>query len=245
MTETIVPDLTGISVYLATPAGDGNLHHGYVRGKDEMVASIEQFGGKCEWALLPHMSDLGLARATLLDSFVKAEKHTHMMLIDADMGFHGIDVVRMLYLKEDFIGAAGPMKNYPIKFAAVVMDDEMRPVPIDNIDWNTGVLEVHEVGMAFVLISRSCAEKMIETYKETLTFGAPGQPDLVDLFQPMIRGRRRYAEDFAFCRRWRDIGGTVKLLSDVALSHTGSHTFRGALMDSFLKGMQQNVQKAP
>ena len=48
---------------------------------------------------------------------------------------------------------------------------------------------------------------------------------------PLIRGPRYFAEDFAFCRRWRDIGGKVYLCPDVPLDHVGFHTWSGAVAD--------------
>ena len=40
--------------------------------------------------------------------------------------------------------------------------------------------------------------------------------------------RHYLSEDYTFCRRWRDIGGTIWLDTQGSLIHTGTHGFTGA-----------------
>jgi hypothetical protein len=39
-------------------------------------------------------------------------------------------------------------------------------------------------------------------------------------------------EDYAFCRRWRDIGGKIWVELQCNLLHLGQHHFRGDLAES-------------
>src|SRR5262249_11676145 len=43
---------------------------------------------------------------------------------------------------------------------------------------------------------------------------------------------RYLSEDYAFCRRWRDIGGKVHVDLHCKLMHLGQHLFRGDLAES-------------
>lgn len=43
---------------------------------------------------------------------------------------------------------------------------------------------------------------------------------------------RYLAEDYAFCRRWRDIGGKVFVDPLCKLGHLGQHMYRGNLAES-------------
>jgi hypothetical protein len=43
---------------------------------------------------------------------------------------------------------------------------------------------------------------------------------------------RCLSEDYAFCRRWRDIGGKVFVDLQCNLMHLGQHMFRGDLAES-------------
>jgi hypothetical protein len=40
------------------------------------------------------------------------------------------------------------------------------------------------------------------------------------------------SEDFAFCRRWRDMGGKVYVDLNSKLQHAGQHLYRGDLIES-------------
>lgn len=103
--------------------------------------------------------------------------------------------------------------------------------------------------MAFVLISRACAEKMVEAYPHLAYYGDADLKCLdYALFDPMLvqedDHQRRYSEDYAFCRRWRDIGGKVELLADVRLEHTGSHTFAGSFIEMFTNHGPKDVVRS-
>ena len=43
---------------------------------------------------------------------------------------------------------------------------------------------------------------------------------------------RYLSEDYAFCRRWRDIGGKIWVDLQCKLLHLGQHNFRGDLAES-------------
>ena len=39
------------------------------------------------------------------------------------------------------------------------------------------------------------------------------------------------SEDYAFCQRWRDLGGKVFLDASIAMAHIGTKAFEGRLGD--------------
>jgi hypothetical protein len=43
---------------------------------------------------------------------------------------------------------------------------------------------------------------------------------------------RYLSEDYAFCRRWRDMGGKIWVDLDCKLVHLGQHLFGGELAES-------------
>ena len=93
---------------------------------------------------------------------------------------------------------------------------------------NTGkrqgnLLEVGTIGTGFMLIKRGVFEKMIEC-------GAPKYKDAggtaYDFYNCTIDSNGEYlTEDWSFCRRWRQLGGTVYADTTVALAHVGYHKF--------------------
>jgi hypothetical protein len=43
------------------------------------------------------------------------------------------------------------------------------------------------------------------------------------------------SEDYAFCRRWRDLGGEIFADFDSRLTHVGHASYEGSLKDSIAK----------
>ena len=90
-------------------------------------------------------------------------------------------------------------------------------------------------GAGFLLIKRAVLTKMISAYPH-LRFTAMhtqavpnNSPHQYALFDCMIEPDTGHylSEDYTFCRRWRDIGGTLWLDTQGPLIHVGAHEFAG------------------
>ena len=226
---------SGISVKFVTPCGSASYDREYVRSFHNTACVLIELGAKIDWAEFPGCADLPLARAKLFGNFLRSG-FDYMFSVDADMGWSHDDVVRMILHKKDFIAAAGRKKNEKLEFACNNCDDESNLLPIIT-DPETGLIECSDVGMAFAMISKNCAQKMAAAYPE-LIFDGDEKTLEYDLFHPMIIGtapkRRRLSEDFAFCHRWRAIGGKIYLMPDVVLQHAGRAVWTGALIESLM-----------
>ena len=235
--------LEGLSVQLATPCGSGKYCREYVKSFHNTACVLIELGAKIDWAEFPGCADLALARAKIFGNFLRSG-HTHLMMLDDDMGWSFNDVVRLFLVKKDFVGAAGPKKAKKPEFAANNCDEAGNVLPISS-DPETGLVEATEVGMAFMLISKECAQKMVEAYPETAFDGDDNHTEYA-LFDSFIVGkapkRRRLSEDFAFCRRWTRLGGKIYLLPDVILQHVGTAVWEGALIQA-LQGTVYDGQK--
>lgn len=221
-------DFHGVLIMLATPTADGRLDGGYVDGMLELAQRVTAGGGNVQWTKEPRNSDISLARARLFGEFVRS-KCTHMLMIDSDMGWEHAAVVRLFAAKKDFVAIAGPKKFYPLTFAANFSNAEGDLLPL-RLNIESGCSEVNEVGLAFALITRACAELMVRSYPE-LTFEDATSQTCHALFNPLVINGRYFSEDFAFCRRYRLAGGTPYICPDVPLSHVGDHRFKGALTE--------------
>ncbi len=233
------PDFSGVRLMVAAPALDGRYDSSFLVGLFQVMNMMREMGCHCELAEERYTADISLGRAKLFSAF-KRSKNTHCLFIDTDMGFGPSEVVRLFAAKKDFVAAAGPKKRYPLAFAANHADSKGNPLPL-MYDINTGTMEVSEIGLAFALITKACADKMVAAYQELAFDGITAEEDYA-LFNPIVTRRKYYSEDFAFCYRWRAIGGRVFMCPEAELSHTGMHTFRG----SFAKdgGVQKELPKA-
>lgn len=224
---------TGLSVQFLTPCSDSRYDREYVRSFHNAACVLIELGAKVDWAEFPGCADLPLARAKLFGNFLRSQ-HTHALWVDSDMGFCFDDVVRMLLMKKDFIAAAGRKKTAKIEFATNNCTDEGELLPLITEE-ETGLIECTDVGFAFVLLSKNCAQKMTDAYQD-LAFDGDENTVEVAVFDPFTIGtapkRRRLSEDFAFCHRWRNIGGKIYLIPDAVLQHAGRAVWEGALIQS-------------
>jgi hypothetical protein len=98
-----------------------------------------------------------------------------------------------------------------------------------------GWMRVNALGAGFMLIQRGALESMRDYYWETLHYAndvayykETCQPEhCVALFDTMIEPdtRRYLSEDYAFCRRWRDMGGEIYACTKHRLVHVGMAEF--------------------
>jgi hypothetical protein len=233
--------LDGYSVQFATPCATSSYVREYVSAFHNTTCVLIELGATVDWAEFPGCADLALARAKIFGNFLRSS-HTRLFMIDDDMSWHFNDVVRILLTKKDFVGAAGPKKTAKLEFAANNCSDEGVILPTEQED---GLALVTEVGAAFMALSKTAAQKMADAYPDLAFDGDDGVKEFA-VYDPMIVGKtrkRRLSEDFAFCHRWRAIGGKIHLLPDVVLQHVGRSVWEGALIQN-LMGKPIDDQKA-
>ncbi|MES2196478.1 MAG: hypothetical protein V4517_18820 [Pseudomonadota bacterium] len=109
---------------------------------------------------------------------------------------------------------------------------------ISNYAKADGFVEVAEAPTGFMCIKRDVFRQMMESYP-ALNYVPDGPPHpeahLYWLFFDCMvdpDSGRYLSEDFAFCRRWRDIGGKIWVDLECKLLHLGQHNFRGDLAES-------------
>lgn len=239
MSEDNIVDLTGHFLLIATPSMTGKPEGEFVRCRQQTIEIIRQHGGEAGYIEDRYCADIYLSRSKLFESFLQHPKATTMIMIDDDMDWNPVDVVHMILLNRDFIGAAGPRKKYPIDFAFQLCDDYSNPVALYH-EIETNVAEVSALGGAFVMITRKCAQRLWDAHPE-LEFDRTETDVARAVFDPIIinKGpeypRRRLAEDYALCYRWRQLGGKVYCYLPVKLGHTGVHRFEGSLLEHLAK----------
>jgi hypothetical protein len=102
-----------------------------------------------------------------------------------------------------------------------------------------------------MLIKRSVIEKMIEKYPEmrisqpTIINGKPVEkPFLYNFFDTMFDPvtHTYMGEDFAFCKRWKDIGGKCHAIVDQLISHVGEHQYCGRFSDELIQLPKNDIK---
>jgi len=215
--------------------------------------SFIKWGNTCrqlniDWTVetLTNESLISRARNTMVAKFLNNPDSTHLMFIDADIGWEPWHLLLLLHhsLKEgkEVVGGLYPMKSMPIKW---VVNGVEGAIAEDN----GNLLEVSKTGTGFMLVKREVFEKLND-HPAVIPFindiGLPQELNkhMKTYYDTDVRENRYYSEDWTFCENWRDLGGKVWVDKRIALRHTGHYVFDYAaqvpLYEALKKEMEQN-----
>jgi hypothetical protein len=196
------------------------------------------------------------ARQNIVADFLANEAATHLLFIDADIGFEPEQVFRLLDFGADISAAIYPIKR--IDWQKVTAAVEARRAPIEaaalsylieftdpnRIEVDRGFARVQYAGTGFFMIQRHVLLAMIQHYPE-LRYAHDHKPEdklagsrfRSALFNCLIdEATDTYlSEDFSFCKRWTDMGGTIWIDLESRLTHVGAVSFRGDLATQFTR----------
>jgi hypothetical protein len=193
------------------------------------------------------------ARASLIAQFLEDEDATHLLFIDADIGFEPEQVLRLIECGAQVCAGVYPVKRIDWdKIKSTI--ESARPNPaaaalkyvfeVDDpkaVTERGGFVKVRYAGTGFLMIRRSALERMCARYpqlqfkRDHSTDAAVASDKRFALFECMIDNDGTYlSEDFAFCRRWTDMGGDIWADLRSKLSHVGPMTFLGDLSSQFV-----------
>lgn len=234
-------------VYIATPCYGGLLHQTWVQSLLSLIQYAGPAGFDVTLALLGHDSLVTRSRNTLVAQFRAFEPATHLLFIDADIGFDPMQIHRMLLADKEVVAGI-----YPFKVLDTGPDADRRraagedaetaaltyvgtPCPDATREVDGDFVTADYAGTGFMMIRRDALERLIAAHPETAYRTRATQATNVAgheahaLFECMIEPETGLylSEDYGFCRRWRDLGGKIWLDTQGRLGHTGSHEFFG------------------
>jgi hypothetical protein len=242
----------GSSIYVATPCYGGLVTTQYMLSVLALRDYAAANGFAADVFLLGRDSLVTRSRNTLVADFMTGQGATHLMFIDADIGFEPAQVQRMLDLDEDIVAGMYPAKTLDWSPPARIAEREPPQTAAlnyvgkfcarENLEVKGSFATGEYCGTGFMLIKREAIARMIAAYPET-AYGSDhvhvsgpdgdaaggGRRALHALFECAIDPdtREYLSEDFGFCRRWRAIGGKIWLDLEGALTHTGVYDFVG------------------
>lgn len=235
-------------VIIGTPCFGGLVHHGYMNSVVQMLAQARTIGIDMGLSLLASDALITRGRATIVAAFLDNPVATHLLFVDADISFAPEQFARLLSFDRDIVAAPYPVKS--IKWSEIPNRHVTLHEPLDEaglvyvgkaaagaaLKQNDGFATAEYAGTGFMLIKRNVIERMAKAYPETKFKTVPSFPatpvssaNLYALFDPMIdKETGEYiSEDYAFCRRWRALGGEIWLDTTARLTHSGTYDFKG------------------
>jgi hypothetical protein len=207
------------SLAIMTPCR-GGMTPTHVHSLLTLTASLTRQGIGWQW-LVEQDKPIVHARHDLLARF-RATGCTHALWTDADVGIRPETLDAMLATRQDFVSA--PCLLRP-RDGDVVRQLDRYNVVLEDLDQapRNGAVRVDRTGFGCVLTSRACIERLVEAHPE-LAYPSPG-PDAnprCGLFvEGVVDGAFR-SEDYAFCRRWRALGGAIWAVLDCETIHAGA-----------------------
>ena len=220
-------------VHIAMPCYGGMLTEATFMSFIKWANTAKQLG--IEWTLetMVNESLISRGRNTLTAKFLgSSENTTHLMFIDADIGWEPWHLLVLLNRDVDVIGGLYPMKTMPIKW--VVNGFEGAEEGAD------GLQEVSKAGTGFLLMKRHVFEKMnehpaVKPYKNDIGLDPKYDQYLKTYFDTAVRENRYLSEDWTFCSNWRDLNGKIFVDKRILLRHSGSYVFSHESQEHLLK----------
>jgi hypothetical protein len=195
---------------------------------------MKGIGGGITTLSFPDIAELRSMFLTVWYDTMKSS--THILFIDADMGFPPDLVTDMLMFNEPVVGCVYPQRKLPLSWAG-------SGTGASQTERRGDFMLVEGVGFGCTLIKRECVDKMVAAYPELIderlhlhpageTLRQTGTTRLLRLFEKMdIPDRGLVSEDLSFCIRWNDIGGQVWAAIGHRISHVGPHDYGARYLD--------------
>ena len=192
--------------------------------------------------------------------FLKKKEFTHLLFIDSDIAFNGGAAGRLLRADKDVISIPYPLKDMgwakaldrikegKIKTVEDLKNKSFYRYPFKVADPNSiqiknGVIEVTHSPTGFMMIKRSVFDKMIEAYphmsinQDQVVNGKNERlSHMWNFFDTLFDPEKHtyLGEDFAFCKRWKDIGGKCHAWISDYITHVGEHQYTGRFLDELI-----------
>lgn len=246
-------------IFIATPCYGGLVTQAYMQSIISLMQHLANTPLNLTLALLGNDALITRSRNTLVSSFLNDTAATHLLFIDADISFAPEQVMRLIEADKPLVGAMYPIKALDWDLAAQRQTDSAETTEESAMhyvgtphqgDWakrDGDFVTGSYVGTGMMLVARAAIETMIAAYPDLQYNAIHSYPrekrtpsTQYALFECMIDANSGLylSEDYAFCQRWRDIGGDVWVDTASKLTHTGSHAFPGNAGPRFAPSMQ-------
>lgn len=245
--------LGSMNVLVATPCYASNVSMHYVASMFQLAGHATALGLHCGLHL--HSESLiTRSRNRIVAHFLANPDYTHLFWIDSDIAFDPRFVLRLLLSDRDVVAGVYPKKEFhwpvggPVQASSQQeFEDRYSDFTVTMLDGaadklgaridSEGFLEVDLAPTGFMAVKREVFTRLIASYPE-LNY-TPDDPAadkrhhwlFYDCMVDPATGTY-LSEDYAFCRRWRAIGGRVWLDVACDLGHLGHHHFTGGFARS-------------
>jgi hypothetical protein len=233
------------SIFLATPAFGGTVDIRYHEATLKLTLQCQQQGIALSHYFLTTSAIITEARNELAKQFL-ASSASHLLFIDADIGFSGSIINKALQHNTDILCHPYPRKS--IDWQLINTTQQNQPtipperaglsyhihLPEGPFNINDGLTEVIHAPTGCMIIKRAVFERIMQQmpdlqYQRLETKNNQTATEKIWGFFDLMADKQghRLGEDYSFCERARLSGS--KIYADI--SHVGKMEFRGRLLD--------------
>jgi len=148
-----------------------------------------------------------------------------IVFLDDDLSWDPPDLLTLIQTPGDVVGGTYRCKEDELNYMGRILQDEDGHPTSVRYD---GCFECSCLPAGFLKVTKEAIFKFMREYPE-LCYGPPWDY-AVDLFNHGAWKGLWWGEDYAFCRRWRDIGGQVWMNPFLNINHhswTDDKVYRG------------------
>ena len=237
-----------VKLFLATPCYGGLCLEKFMTSVIKLQIEFIKEGIQLMIDTTENESLVHRARNVAVGRFMQKTDADLFMFIDADVDFNADSVVRLVRSGHDVSVAIYPKKVVmwdQAKTAIEQGDDRNMAMLSSSLVANIGAhrrsvengfVEVLDGPTGFMVITRKAFEKMHEHFTDLNCKNDHQNRDFDEycaVFDCMIdpESRRYLSEDYAFCRRWQQVGGKIYADVHTTLGHVGNLPFSGCMND--------------
>lgn len=209
-------------VMIATPAYAGKVDIPYALSLAHTLSLLQMNQIEVQPLITSSGSLLVAERNRIVQSFWESDC-THLLCIDADLGWPAQAVLAMLESKKEFVAGCYPARN-PLKTAKEFL---FRPEYQNNgsLIQEKHLIKMQYIPAGFMLIARSAIKKMRDKHpdlyyepKDKRNNPEPGYC----FFNTEVYEGEFWGEDFVFCRKAREAGVEIWVDPLIQFDHAGT-----------------------
>lgn len=256
------------SLLVVTPSLDGSVWHGYLATMIQLQRECNKMGIRFGIRIIYGNSILPMARNLCVHAFSESD-FTHALMLDADVRVNPMDVMACIALDRDLaalpFSRRNPNWSIAARYSQVPAGRNPQAFPSMLAEANftladdygdtdveanrLGFVKVQRVGTAGMVIKKGLLEKFAAAYPNRWVMDLDPAKQTRKLQEIFAYGREDnffIGEDYEFCDRWRQIGGTIWLKLDAKTSHHGAvdFDFDAILLNSIAQDLTKQEKEA-
>jgi hypothetical protein len=155
---------------------------------------------------------ISAARATMLRKALDA-KADIVVFIDHDLSWRPADMLKLVQTEGDVVGGTYRFKADEVSYMGTIHSTHAG-TPVVRAD---GAIKARLLPAGFLKVTAAAVDRFMTAYPD-LCYGEKYRLS-VDLFNHGAHKGVWWGEDYAFCRRWEEMGEDAWLVPDLQLDH--------------------------